>query len=95
MAENRTKKVSDIEQSIRQFPGPYVGYVKNPTDVNRMGRLFVHIPALHGAYDEGAKKQSAQTVPCSYCSPFAGQTPLQDTSKDPKKFSNTQKSYGF
>ena len=80
MAENRTKKVSDIEQSIRQFPGPYVGYVKNPTDVNRMGRLFVHIPALHGAYDEASKKQSAQTVPCSYCSPFAGQTPLQDTS---------------
>ena len=25
-------------------------------------------------------------MPCSYCSPFAGQTPLQDTSKNPKKF---------
>ncbi len=48
MAENRTTKFTDLAQEIKQFPGPYVGYVKNPTDVNRMGRLFVHIPELHG-----------------------------------------------
>lgn len=99
MAENRTKKVLDIDQQITQFPGPYVGYVKNPTDVNRMGRLFVHIPELHGKYEErkgqGGKEQFAQTVACQYCSPFAGQTPLADTKKDPRNFSNTQKSYGF
>ena len=95
MAENRTKKVTDIEQAIKQFPGPYVGFVKNPTDVNRMGRLFVHIPELHGEYDETNKQQSAQTVPCQYCSPFAGQTPLNDTSSGEREFANTQKSYGF
>ena len=93
MAENRSKKVSELEQEIKQNPGPYVGYVKNPTDVNRMGRLFVHIPDLHGKYDD--KNASATTVPCSYCSPFAGQTPLRDTSAGDREFANTQKSYGF
>ena len=93
MAENRSKKVSELEQEIKQNPGPYVGYVKNPTDVNRMGRLFVHIPDLHGKYDD--KNASATTVPCSYCSPFAGQTPLRDTSSGDREFANTQKSYGF
>jgi hypothetical protein len=95
MAENRTTKFTDIAQEIKQFPGPYVGYVKNPTDVNRMGRLFVHIPELHGEYDEINKSQSQQTVPCQYCSPFAGQTPLANTADDPREFANTQKSYGF
>ena len=95
MAENRTTKFTDLAQEIKQFPGPYVGYVKNPTDVNRMGRLFVHIPELHGKYDEINKSQSQQTVPCQYCSPFAGQTPLANTGDDPREFANTQKSYGF
>jgi hypothetical protein len=93
MAENRSKKYTELEQEIKQNPGPYVGYVKNPTDVNRMGRLFVHIPDLHGKYDD--KNASATTVPCSYCSPFAGQTPLRDTSSGDREFANTQKSYGF
>ena len=93
MAENKSKKVTQLEQEIKQNPGPYVGYVKNPTDVNRMGRLFVHIPDLHGKYDD--KNASATTVPCSYCSPFAGQTPLRDTSSGDREFANTQKSYGF
>ncbi len=93
MAENRSKKYTDLEQEIKLNPGPYIGYVKNPTDVNRMGRLFVHIPDLHGKYDD--KNASATTVPCSYCSPFAGQTPLRDTSAGDREFANTQKSYGF
>lgn len=95
MAENKTKKITDIEQAIKQFPGPYVGYVKNPTDVNRMGRLFVHIPELHGKFDDTNKDILSQTVACQYCSPFAGQTPLVDTKTDPREFANTQKSYGF
>jgi len=93
MAENRIKKYTEFEQAIKQNPGPYVGYVKNPTDVNRMGRLFVHIPDLHSTYDD--KNPSAHTVPCSYCSPFAGQTPLRDTASGNREFANTQKSYGF
>ena len=92
MAENRSKKISEFDQQIKQSPGPYVGYVKNPTDVNRMGRLFVHIPDLHGKYDDA--NFSDTTVSCSYCSPFAGQTPLSETKVD-REFANTQKSYGF
>ena len=92
MADNSRTASSIIERRIEQFPGPYVAYVKNPTDLNRMGRLFVHIPSLHGVYDETNKDVQNQLIGVSYCSPFAGQTPLQDTSKDPKKFSNTQKS---
>ena len=92
MAENRAKRISDIDQQIKVSPGPYVGYVKNPTDANRMGRLFVHIPDLHGKYDD--TNPSTSTVSCSYCSPFAGQTPLSETSVD-REFANTQKSYGF
>lgn len=92
MAENRSKKISELEQQLKQSPGPYVGYVKNPTDVNRMGRLFVHIPDLHGKYDNDNFINT--TVSCSYCSPFAGQTPLSETAVD-REFANTQKSYGF
>lgn len=93
MAENKNKRITDIDQQIKQSPGPYVGYVKNPTDVNRMGRLFVHIPELHGKYDD--ENPSATTVSCSYCSPFAGQTPLSETTSGIREFANTQKSYGF
>lgn len=93
MAENRRKHITELEQTIKQSPGPYVGYVKNPTDVNRMGRLFVHIPDIHGKYD--AKNPSVTTVPCQYCSPFGGQTPLEQTASGEREFANTQKSYGF
>jgi len=85
---------SSINQTIKQFPGPYVGYVKNSTDLNRMGRLFVFIPSLHGTYDETNKNPESQLIPVSYCSPFAGQTPLSETNSV-IEFANTQKSYGF
>ena len=93
MAENRSNKYTELAQEIKVNPGPYIGYVKNPSDVNRMGRLFVHVPDIHGKYDDD--NFNATTVPCSYCSPFAGQTPLRDTSAGDPEFANTQKSYGF
>ena len=95
MADNSRTASSIIERRIEQFPGPYVAYVKNPTDLNRMGRLFVHIPSLHGVYDETNKDVQNQLIGVSYCSPFAGQTPLKETNSANREFANTQKSYGF
>jgi len=96
MAVNRRPIVGDVERKIQQFSGPYVGYVKSSTDLNRMGRLFVHIPSLHGTYDETNKTSESQVIPVSYCSPFAGQTPLSETATGGlPQFANTQKSYGF
>ena len=92
MAVNRRLSSEDISRDIKTNPGPYIGYVKNPTDINRMGRLFVHIPDLHGDFREETIR--AQTVSVSYCSPFAGQTPLTETNTN-REFANTQKSYGF
>lgn len=83
-----------FEQKIKQFPGPYIAYIKNSADVLRMGRLDVWIPELHGPFDESALSPLAQTVTVRYCSPFAGQTPLADTNKK-VGYADTQKSYGF
>lgn len=95
MALNKRSPNTDITNKIKTFPGPYIGYVKNPTDINRMGRLAVFIPDLHGTWDETNKDIQSQTVTVNYCSPFAGQTPLSETSSGIREFANTQKSYGF
>jgi hypothetical protein len=95
MAINRRTPINDIQNQVKVFPGPYVGYVKSATDVNRMGRLAVFIPMLHGTYDEVNKDLESQTVTVSYCSPFGGQTPLSETTTGNREFANTQKSYGF
>jgi hypothetical protein len=84
-----------IEEKLAQFPGPYIGYIKNSADVLRMGRLDVWIPELHGTYDESALSSLSQTATVRYCSPFAGQTPLSDTNASTDEYKNTQKSYGF
>lgn len=95
MAVNRRAIVKNPNDAVKTFPGPYVGYVKSATDVNRMGRLAVYIPELHGVWDENTKSLQQQTVTVSYCSPFAGQTPLSETSAGIREYANTQKSYGF
>jgi len=89
------KQKRSAQDQIQQFAGPYIGYVKNPTDQNRMGRLGVYIPDIHGAYDETNKNIGAQTITVQYCSPFAGQTPLSETGSGTREFAQTQKSYGF
>jgi len=95
MAVNKRSTVSDQQKKVKIHPGPYIGYVKNPSDANRMGRLFVFIPEIHGEYDETNKDIASQTVVVNYCSPFAGQTPVSDTTSGTREFANTQKSYGF
>jgi hypothetical protein len=95
MAINKRTSTADIQNRIKTHPGPYVAYVKSSTDVNRMGRLAVHIPELHGEYDEVSKTLSQATITVSYCSPFAGQTPLSETTSGSREYANTQKSYGF
>ena len=96
MPVNKRSSLTDITSAIKIFPGPYVGYIKSATDVNRMGRLSVYIPDLHGVWDnKNHKSISSQTVTVSYCSPFAGQTPLSETKDGIREYANTQKSYGF
>ena len=95
MATNKRSTIADVSNRIKTHPGPYIGYVKSATDVNRMGRLAVHIPQLQGEYDEVTKSLSQATITVSYCSPFAGQTPLSETTSGIREYANTQKSYGF
>ena len=95
MATNKRTSQSQLSSKIKTHPGPYIGFVKSATDVNRMGRLAVHIPALHGEYDEVSKSLSAATITVSYCSPFAGTTPHSETTSGDREYANTQKSYGF
>jgi len=71
--------------------GVFMGFVKKADDVQRNGRLQVWIPEFGSAPDE---EQSWITV--NYCSPFAGATNVETTSKtDIKGFDGTQTSYGM
>jgi len=71
--------------------GVYVGFVKDVTDVQRNGRLRVWIPELGAAPNE----ESGWMV-VSYCSPFAGATNVNTTSKSNiQDFDGTQTSYGM
>ena len=63
MAVNQRHPQTIIDK-VKAFPGPYVGYVKNPTDVNRNGRLFVFIPDLHGNFDEFDLDQKCVLFKC-------------------------------
>lgn len=71
--------------------GVFAGYVKRADDVQKMGRLQVWIPEFGSAPDE-----EAGWITVSYCSPFAGATNVNTTSKsDIKSFDETQTSYGM
>ena len=71
--------------------GVFAGYVKRADDIQKMGRLQVWIPEFGSAPDE-----EAGWITVSYCSPFAGATNVNTTSKsDIKSFDETQTSYGM
>lgn len=71
--------------------GIFVGYVKDATDVQRNGRLRVWIPEMGSA----PNNQDGWTI-VNYCSPFAGATNVETTSKsDTQSFDGTQTSYGM
>lgn len=71
--------------------GVFVGFVKDNTDVQKMGRLKVWIAEFGSLPDN---KESWITV--NYCSPFAGATnPDTENKNDTEAFEGTQTSYGM
>ena len=95
MAINKHAQSQSIIDKVKANPGPYIGYIKSATDVNRNGRLFVFIPDLHGNFDPRKRNFYDQAIAVNYCSPFAGQTPLSETATALPQYKFTQKSYGF
>lgn len=85
---------NEMQKPMGRIPllyGVYVGFVKDASDVQRNGRLRVWIPELGTAPEE---EQGWLIV--SYCSPFAGATNNETTSKtNLQTFDGTQTSYGL
>jgi murein DD-endopeptidase MepM/ murein hydrolase activator NlpD len=75
---------------VQLFNQTYLAYVKNNEDAFTMGRLQVWIPEFSTTPDD---ENSWFTV--QYCSPFAGATNVNDNTKQGKKLSDTQQSYGW
>lgn len=77
-------------RGVAMLPFIYLGFVKDNSDVQRMGRLSVWIPELGGKADD-----PGSWVIASYMSPFAGAT---DINSIPNYKGNTQigqQSYGL
>lgn len=71
--------------------GVFVGFVKDNTDVQRMGRLRVWIPEFGSLPDD-----TDSWITVSYCSPFAGATnPETEDKNNVQSFEGTQTSYGM
>ncbi len=71
--------------------GVFAGRVMNAADAQKMGRLQVWIPEFGSVPTE-----EAGWITVSYCSPFAGATNVETTSKtDYAAFNGTQTSYGM
>jgi len=84
-----SKKYETIGRSKR-YDGMYIGYVKENTDVQKMGRLRVWIPEF------GSKEDSREGwFVVSYSSPFAGATSPKILGNNEKLNEATQTSYGF
>ena len=72
--------------------GPYVGRVVNHLDTEFMGAIEVEI--LKTTEGGNPTDSSGYYIPCTYVSPFAGQTPRRGVAER-YGFDYTQKSYGF
>lgn len=75
---------------VNRYTGMYIGVVKNNDDAQTMGRLQVWVPEFGSDENDTA---GWRTV--SYCSPFAGATPLNNVGQDVSDFNQTQTSYGM
>jgi ribosomal protein S9 len=69
----------------------YIGFVKQNTDAQCMGRLGVYIPELGG----GDPTDPGSWITVSYVSPFAGSTDPTKLSKSSITMDGSQQSYGF
>lgn len=85
-----TDKAYDTVGRSKRYDGMYIGYVKNNTDIQKMGRLQIWIPEF-GSQEED--KTGWMTV--SYSSPFAGATSPKLLGNNEQLDSQTQTSYGF
>lgn len=72
--------------------GPYVGRVTNHLDTEYMGSIEVEILKTTEAGSPG--ESTGYYIPCSYVSPFMGNTPRKGVGNNPG-YDYTQKSYGF
>lgn len=77
-------------RGVAMLPFIYVGFVKDNSDVQRMGRLSVWIPELGGHADD-----SGSWVIASYMSPFAGATDINSIPNYKGNSQVGQQSYGL
>lgn len=83
-------KAYDPVGRSKRYDGMYIGYVKENTDIQKMGRLKVWIPEF------GAKEEDRTGwFMVSYSSPFAGATSPKLLSNNAQINEGTQTSYGF
>jgi hypothetical protein len=74
------------------FDQVYIGFVRDSTDAQKMGRLRVWIPELGG---DGSRDSEQHWHTMTYCSPFAGATPIDAVVTGSTNMHETQQSYGF
>jgi len=89
MPENRINPHRQPAETHR-YRSPHVGIVKENSDAQRMGRILVHIPDLGG--DPAIKSSWFQV---RYMSPFAGATPIEDSTEGSEDWNTTQSAYGM
>lgn len=88
----RTRGPQDTEPTGRivRYHGIYVGFVKDNTDIQKMGRLRVWIPEMGSR-----EKDETGWFTVSYVSPFAGATPASAVEDAPQVGEKSQTSYGW
>jgi hypothetical protein len=82
---------STVSDSVRiRNNSVYIGFVKENSDAQRMGRLKVFIPELSSNVDN-----ESSWIIVSYASPFAGASNPVDINGSSQTMSGSQTSYGF
>ena len=90
--ESRTQYSRGAKPTWMTGVGPYIGRVSNHLDTEFMGSIEVEILKTTEAGSPG--ESSGYYIPCTYVSPFAGNTPRKGVNQR-YGFDATQKSYGF
>lgn len=93
MSNDRVRNNQLGKPSLAQtlYGGVYVGFVKDNTDQQKMGRLRVWIPELSGDPNDESKWFTVR-----YVSPFAGASSPRDTLiKGSRRMEDSQQSYGW
>lgn len=91
MSEDKKQFTVGNRPSWMKGVGPFIGRIVNHLDTEYMGGVEVEILKISEA---SGTQYSGYIIPCTYVSPFAGQTPFSGVSANPG-FENTQQSYGM